>query len=88
VRTGDRCAALVSARTGRSDHVAQVKPLWPHPDEAIGRPEPRPAVNTLTAVKARETSVEPHASHAAFAPSEYAAMDILTSKRSPQLRQT
>jgi hypothetical protein len=54
----------------------------------VGPTEPRPAVSTFTVVKARETSVEPQASHAGFAPSEYAAMDIRTSKRSPQLRQT
>jgi hypothetical protein len=47
-------------------------------------PELLPEVITLTEVKARVTSPEPHFSQTGFAPSEYAVMDIRTSKRASQ----
>jgi hypothetical protein len=70
--------------TGRRVQDAQVNLPGPHVGVLHPAPELRPEEITLTAVKVRATCSEPHSSHFSFAPAEYAAMDIRTSKRAPQ----
>lgn len=69
------------ARTGRQRQWPQVKP--PCPQLGAGPPAPpEPAlepVRTLTEVKLRSTSDEPHWGHSGLLPSEYSDMDIRTS---------
>jgi hypothetical protein len=65
-------------------HEAQPNPPDPQAGGLHAGPELLPEVMTLTEVKARVTSAAPHFSHTGLAPSEYAVMDIRTSKRAPQ----
>jgi hypothetical protein len=66
--------------TGRRDHVAQRNLLGPHAGPLLDGLDPRPEVSTFTVVKERITFSEPHFSHLGLAASEYAVIDIRTSK--------
>jgi hypothetical protein len=66
-----------------------VNPLCPQPEELVeAEPPLRDPVTTLTEVKLRSASVDPHWGQLGFEPSEYADMDILFSKGCPQSWQT
>ena len=59
-----------------------MNPLWPQLaalEEVLLDP-PREPVSTLTEVKARSTSLEPHWGQGGLFPAEYSDMDIRTSK--------
>lgn len=60
--------------------MAQVKRPRLQAGPALVEFDPRPEVITFTALKVRSTFSEPHFSHWGRAPSEYAVMDIRTSK--------
>jgi len=68
------------ARTGRH-HQAQVKPVGPQLEAEDALPEPAlDPVRTLTEVKLRSTSSEPHWGQGGLFPFPYSDMDIRTSK--------
>lgn len=75
-----RRETLSPARTGRQDH-AQVNPVGPQLEAEEERPDPaRDPVRTLTEVKLRSTSSEPHWGQAGLFPFAYSDMDIRISK--------
>jgi hypothetical protein len=77
------------ARTGRQRQWAQVNPECPQPGGlAEAEPPPRDPVRTLTELKLRSASVDPHSGQVGVTPSAYADMDILFSKGCPHFRHT
>jgi hypothetical protein len=57
-----------------------VKPPRPQAGPLLDGLEPLPEVSTFTAVKVRSTLSEPQHWHLGLGPSEYAVIDIRTSK--------